>query len=488
MGGISRLRRGISFGEMAVGLLFVAFALRALMMPAQNDTFWHLRAGQDIWLLGEVPRIDRYSHTFAGGPWPDHEWFAQALMFLAYRVGGMPGLEIGAALLVLAAVVVTWRLMVGSVPTRALVMTVGLTLASCVWVLRPHVLSQLLLALLLWLLVRERYRLIPLLFVVWANAHGGVVLGGLALAAAWAAAVLRWWRGRQPVDRARVRTLSVVVGLSGLACAATPLGFGIYRFVIESTARSVAVRITEWFPALPDDLFGVLFWGSTVGFVALVIRRCVRPRGLAAWEVWVTTATALAILPLAVRSIRNTAPFIICAMPAVTGLLGADFRLRPWLERIYRGKPRPASPDKPLLNLAILAVAAAGAALVAGVVMATNHKSLNWRPISDQALTALRTCDGPLYNHYDEGGYLIWFTPEKPVFIDGRQDPYPMAFMLDAMAVERKQAPYRPLFERWGIRCVFLAKGSPTVEALTSDGWVTRHRDDKWVVFSAPAR
>ena len=78
-------------------------------MPAQNDTFWHLRAGQDIWRTGHVPRVDHDSHRFAGAPWPDHEWLTQALMYLAYRAGGMPGLQSGAAALVLAAAALTWR-------------------------------------------------------------------------------------------------------------------------------------------------------------------------------------------------------------------------------------------------------------------------------------------------------------------------------------------------------------------------------------------
>src|SRR6185503_7708895 len=84
------LRRGIGFPTMAVAMLFVAFALRAALMPAQNDTFWHLRAGADIRATGAIPRVDHYSHTFAGAPWPDYEWLAQAAMFLVYRVGGMP--------------------------------------------------------------------------------------------------------------------------------------------------------------------------------------------------------------------------------------------------------------------------------------------------------------------------------------------------------------------------------------------------------------
>ena len=112
-----------------------------------------------------------------------------------------------------------------------------------------------------------------MLFLLWANAHGGVVLGGLALAAACAVAALRWWRSREPGDARRVRVLAVVVALSGLACAASPLGFGIYRFVIESTARSIAVGITEWFPVLPTDRFGIMFWTVMLALLALLVSR-----------------------------------------------------------------------------------------------------------------------------------------------------------------------------------------------------------------------
>ena len=486
---VRELAGGIRFGTMAVGLLFVTFALRAALMPAQNDTFWHLRAGEDIWRTGQVPRIDMYSHTFAGAPWPDHEWLSQALMFGVYRVAGMPGLEIGAMVLVMGAAALTWRLMVGSLALRAVLMSTGLALSSCVWVLRPHVLTMFLLALLLTLLVRERWRWIPPLFLLWANAHGGVVLGGLALAAAWAAAVLRWWQVRAADDRARARALTVVVVLSGLACAAAPLGFGIYHFVIESTARSMQVKIVEWFPVLPEDFFGVLFWATTIGFVVLLVarRRLFTSRPPAPWIDWVVVAVAVATLPLAARSVRNTAPFILFAVPAASRLLGAELRLPAAVTRLFRRKPRPASPDKPRLNLAILAGMSVFAAAIVGLAFASNHESLGWRPIGDDALAAARTCEGPLYNKYGDGGTLIWFLREKPVFVDGRQDPFSMPFLLEMAAVEAKQAPYRPLFERWRIRCAFLPADDDLVTELGKDGWNTRFRDKKYVVLEAPA-
>ena len=195
------------------------------------------------------------------------------------------------------------------------------------------------------------------------------------------------------------------------------------------------------------------------------------------------------MLPLGARSLRNTAPFILLATPAASRLLGADFRLPAVLARLFKPKqPRPPSPDKPRLNLAILAGLSLFAVVFAGLALASSPESLGWRPISDGALAATRACDGPLYNQYGEGGTLIWFVPEKPVFVDGRQDPFPLPFLLDVVEVEGGRKPYRPLFDRFGIKCAFLPVEASTVDELAAEGWLTRFRDKKWAVLEAPRR
>jgi len=40
--------RGLSFPALMVALLFGATAATACLMPAQADTYWHLRAGQEL--------------------------------------------------------------------------------------------------------------------------------------------------------------------------------------------------------------------------------------------------------------------------------------------------------------------------------------------------------------------------------------------------------------------------------------------------------
>ncbi|HTA19464.1 MAG TPA: hypothetical protein VK989_09235, partial [Polyangia bacterium] len=428
--------RGLSFDGMLVGLLFVVVAFGAFLTVAQADTFWALRAGQDIWRTGHVPNTDTYSFTAFGQPWPDHEWLWQAVAYPIFRVGGFPLLTAFAAVLVIAAVAIVYRLTVGAVPTRFALVALAIPLSSLVWALRPQLVTLLALAVLLWLLVHERFAWLPPLFLVWANAHGGVALGGVVLIAACAAAGLRAWRAEAtPDDRRRARRLGVVAPLCVLATALTPLGLDLFRFVVASEARLRAAHISEW---LPPSL-GLLapFWIFAIAFVGLLIVRR-RRLGAASWQDWVSVAAVVALLPFAARSARQIGPWLLLAPVATSRLLGPDFR--------WRRRPRAASPDHPRLNLLVLASFVAALVLCVGVAWARPLPRLGWRPVPEAALTALRACPDPLYNHYDEGGYLIWLLPERKVFVDNRQDPYALPFLIEHARVESGHAPWEPLF------------------------------------------
>jgi hypothetical protein len=462
---------------MAVGLLYVVLIARALIMPAQNDTYYQLRAGQDIVRTGHVSLVERYSYTAAGRAYGDHEWLSQAVMYLGYRVGGMPGIEILAAAALFAALLIVYRLMVGAPLVRLALMAAVLPLSSLLWVLRPQVSSLLGLMVLAWLIVRERFWLIPILFVVWANAHGGVAVGGIVLGVALGVTALRFAVRREAADRRRLKALAVVLPLAALATAATPLGFHLWGFIVESAGRGHAINVVEWQPLWPTTALGASFWAIALAFaVLLYVRR--RTLAAASWADWVLVGIVVAFAPIAVQAMRNFGPFLFLVGPAASRLLGPDFRLR--------RRPRAPSPDHPALNLGLLVGGAVIAAVAVVLVWRSPPEDLDWHPIAAPAIAALRGCEGPLYNHYDEGGYLIWFVPERPVFIDSRQDPYPLPFILDQVAVDRKQKPYRPLFDQWGIRCAFLSVDSSTSRTLVIDRWQTRYRDKKWIVLAHP--
>jgi hypothetical protein len=481
----ARLRRGISFADMAVGFLFVVFVSKALLMPATADTFWHLRAGADILRTGAVPHVETYSFTAAGWPWRNHEWLWEPISYACYHLGGMPLLSLCGAAFVVAALALVHRLMVGPAWTRFLLLMLGLPLTIPVWTLRPHLFTLFAVPLLVTLLARARLWPIPLLFVLWANMHGGVALGGVILGVTTAAAVLRWRIHRTPADRRRARALAVVLPLAAAACLATPLGTGMFHFLADSMVRIRAVKIGEWQPTVPTDVYGAIAWALVLLFLtALVVRRrALRDGHASSWADWAAVTGALALLPLAAAAVRNVAPFLLLAIPATSRLLGPDARARlPW-----RKAPAPdAATDRPRANLALLAAMSVAALVFVAWSYRVGPPSLGWRPVDGRALAAVRACDGPLYNQYDDGGYLIWFVPEKPVFVDNRQDPYPLQHITAQLDVQWERVPYRSLFDRWGIRCAFLPVASSTVAALERDGWITRFRDDRYTVQSAP--
>ena len=81
---------------------------------------------------------------------------------------------------------------------------------------------------------------------------------------------------------------------------------------------------------------------------------------------------------------------------------------------------------------------------------------------------------GPLLNHYNWGGYLIWkLYPDYRVYIDGRTDLYGDAFMDQSGATYNisNESWWDPL-EKWQIRSVVLASECGIGRCPTLSEWV----------------
>jgi hypothetical protein len=467
---------GLPFRRLMVGLLFGAIVLTACLMPAQSDTYWHLRAGQDVWRTHAVPLVESYSHTAAGAFWPNHEGLWQAASFALYRAGGFPLLTLAGAALVTLAFALVYRLLVGPTATRFVLMALAMPLSASVWALRPQIASLALLAILLTLVVRERYLWLPPLFALWANVHGAVALGGVVLGAVALAAIWQARRRNELGARRRAATLVLMLPLCALATTLTPLGFKLWSFIFESVGRSREIGIDEWRPAYPTKPLEIGFWILALAFLALVVWR---RRARADWPTLALAAAALAIFPLAARAGRNIAPFLLVVIPAASRLLGEAFTFA------RQARLATADVDRPRFNLAFLSVFVVVGVATVGTAWATSLPRLGWQPVSAGALAAVRACPGPLYNRYGEGGFLIWLTPERPVFLDSRQDPYPRGFVRDALEIEA-EGDFSAMFARHGVRCAFLPASSPTLPRLRDAGWLTLFSDDTWTVLAAP--
>jgi hypothetical protein len=454
----------LTFDRFATALFFVAMAATACLMPAQSDTWWQLRTGQEMIATAVLPFRDTFSHTVYGGYWPNHEWLSQLILYSVYRIGGLPGLTGFAAAVVTATWWIIWQLTPGTPRTRLILSALAIGPFATEWSLRPQIFTLLCLAATVRLLVEKRYFLLPPLFAVWANLHGGVMLGGIVVASHGFASV---------VSERRLWTRPMIAGgCCALMTGVTPLGFSLWTEVPAMLDRLQEYGVSEWRPPSLGDRTLITFWLMLATFVALAIHR----------KVWsadpartVTIWAAAALIPVALNASRNVPALLLVMVPAVGTLL--DGMSLAWTRAGRR--------ERPGLNRAVLTVA--GAAAIASVLLAWTLQvpKLRWRPLNAGMIAALQSCPESIYNRYDEGGYLIWFVPGRKVFIDSRQDPYPVELMREHIRVETT-GDYEETFDRHSIRCAFGPRNSLLTRRLAADEWRPLYEDANWVVLAHP--
>ena len=116
---------------------------------------------------------------------------SQVIFYAVYAVGGLPLLTLLCASAVTGAWWTVSRLTPGPMIVRVGLIGFGAVLSSPAWCLRPQVVTLTMCALTLSLLVRRRFLWwLPVLFLLWANMHGAVALGGVLVIAAWIAAAV----------------------------------------------------------------------------------------------------------------------------------------------------------------------------------------------------------------------------------------------------------------------------------------------------------
>src|SRR5262245_11094907 len=268
----------------------------ALLTGADADLWGHVRFGIDFLQTWRLPSVDPYSYA-QDLPWINHEWLSEAIMGAAYSVGGPTGLVVVKAAAVILAYVLVIGAYAGAPPLVGEAATVFLMWGALPLTMsvRPHLWTFLLVAAVARLTRSGSSRsmvLIPLLFVLWVNLHGGWIVG-VALVGLWCAGEI--WERR----RLDPRIVGVAVA-TVLATLVNPYGWGLWRFIGE-TVRLSREDIIEWHSLWTAPLSDQLFWLATVvmaGYCA--VRKVGRPR----WDVLVT----LAGLAFASYRVRRLAP------------------------------------------------------------------------------------------------------------------------------------------------------------------------------------
>lgn len=370
---------------------------------ADPDAWWHLATGRYIVTEHRLPVPDPFAYTTAVAPPANpgeaatrqfnltHEWLAQALWYLIEAAGG-PG------------AVVLWKAALLTALCAFLALTVRRYTGSWLWggaaamaaasLLvefahdRPGIVSYVFTALFIWIWEdRRRIWWLPALMLVWANCHGGFFLGWI-VCGAYAADALLW---RLPDAR---RALAVSTATFVIS-AFNPNGLAAIPAILRYRHSPLQSSLIEWTRADlwgPPYAFDLLLYASAL--VLLLSWKRVRP---AHWLLYAAFAAA------AVTAFRNE-PLIAL--------------LAPILIAVYFPK-RLRRPFPVLANYVALVALAGGLVWGIGSGRFFQLRAAEWRyPAGAAAFLSGHHITAPLFNTYEDGGYLIWAG--RRVFIDGR--------------------------------------------------------------------
>jgi hypothetical protein len=95
----------------------------------EQDVFWQVRAGRELWSTWAWPTSDTWSYTAVGGPWRNFQWLSTLLLAAADALGGIAGL----VLLRVAAVAAILLVVLGMLRRRGADFPLALALLGLVW-------------------------------------------------------------------------------------------------------------------------------------------------------------------------------------------------------------------------------------------------------------------------------------------------------------------------------------------------------------------
>lgn len=433
-----------------------------------NDSWWHIKTGQVLWEYFQehgfsFPPYDVFTNTGANTPWVNHEWLADLIFYGAYAVGGLQGaialksmvITLTSALLVLYMVRngVSWKM-------ACLGALLVLLASQNSLDLRPPIFTYLFIVIFLHIILcfqldeyfNWAFAGAIAAEILWINLHGGAVIGIILLFFWWLSelwfCIVTWLR-ENPTDPSfkRLGASTVVLVSVALASLINPFTYQIHLLPMKVMNDPWLVsRIGEL--ASPNMHFTREFELIILGLFLLPMLR--------AGSVWIYEGLAIVFFGHhALNYVRQIPLFALVAVPPLMSALAEERRaLIPldYEDDEYTGFwGSLCKLLKWMLNrhvdvvLAFLLVAY-GFGLRPGKIWERNYQDFEqlreegYRkdkyPVDAVNFIELYKIPGPMFNHDNFSGYLIWrLSPEKyKIFTDARYDLWGSQFAKEELA------------------------------------------------------
>ena len=455
--------------------------------PIDADMWWHLKSGQTMFQQRSILTSDPFSFTRFGQPWVNAFWVSDLILYLLYALGGFQVLIGFITLVGVLIFLLIHNQTKGSYFIRSFIIILAAISISPQWTARPQVFSFLLFTILLiWLDKRKRGNTVPLyvlpvLFIVWANVHGGFIWGFLLL---FSTIFGKWFETllnpgfdytKTLID---IKQLALWTIISIGAVLINPNGIAIWRLPFYTISVSIHA-IQEW--AQPN--FHSLEMQPFLWMIfLLIVGLALSPMKLGFPEI----IRSIGFIYMAFISQRNIPIAVIVLTPLIIDLFNellASKRIKKDLPNSDKLKVSQGLRGSKFINIFIVL----SLLVVASLRFFIQSSPLNIRekyPVEAVQAIRLMRPDGKMFNSYNWGGYLIWSLPDYPVFIDGRADLYGEALINEWWDVVNGNSNALLILDKYHINLVVLETDWPIIDQLKNSHWFVLFKDDRSIVMT----
>ena len=502
-------RKPFSGFLLIIGLIVLAAGAKPILYDTLDpDCFWHLRVGEQLTRDGIGPLRDSLSFSSMTERWTPYSWLAELGMAKLWAIGGFRAAILSTSLLVAgimglialacresihgslddgaADAIVQGRKWLATALATGFAVFLSLPYLS----FRPVTAEIFLLALCLWLILRDRRLaersravwLTPLIAAVAVNLHLFAVLLPIWFAALLAGAAWERVRLFDPCDRAEcnrcVRRYAALCAASAIGCLMTPMLPGTITAIGHYSLRD---------PMVASKIIGEMqpFWRGGMGKVSLVlviafaIRLVLRHRRLRVGELLLVAGHSVLLLWLG----RFAPLFALVAAPAFAVTL-------PGLSDRVLGKPLLRGAMAMVLMLGLLRAITEFPSRDADLSAWLNRHGPDapGYPVEAVRFVAANVGrgNGRLINEFNWGGYLEWSLGDRyQVLLDGRTQVFAAEFW-NEVYLGSDESCRRFMSKVRADAAVLPAENSRFKATLVSLGWRTVHADERAEVLVPP--
>ena len=448
--------------------IFVVFFVKANSF-IDPDFGWHITEGQQH-IENGIAQTDTLSYSMGTYQYISHTWLSDSIISVIYRLTNYQVLAATFSLLAAGAVYIATKKahVFSPIVAASFLMVFGV---------RIQVLSIFLFTLLVFYYpkIELKYKtlFLFLLFALWANLHGGFLIGLLYLSV----------QVIQPNLKLHTRVQNLrYFAISSIATMLNPYGIKlIQQVIILSTSSTSRAYISEW-SFHPLDLSLSFIFVVCMFLISVYSRENVKQIKKYMFEI--------ILLFMSVLSIRNTPFFIIVAIIPITNAFH-NLQTKVLDEKISRLRFETTSYVLYILFGFLLIIES-----VISVHQYRKYSENTYYPKAAVSYIRQSNRDGNLFAPYNWGGYLDWKLQTKKVFIDGRMDTWNRdtetkgevrnAFQTYMSIVSGKETSIH--FQAFRINTVLWFKNESTglVDTLLKDGWEKEYEDSVSVIYTRP--